>query len=112
MHESFQPVCLNYKVLRKQWVQWMDVASSSITELLTAQVRFEVTSSWLLVVAFLILSRLLTMTAYMYRQFTHWAHETLGSGVRIVIPLCVVSAICRTFLEETGHYVGFIRDAA
>ena len=51
------------------------------------------------------LCRLLRLAAY--RQFTHWAHEMLGRGVRIVIPSCVVSAVRRAFPEESGHYVGF-----
>ena len=49
--------------------------------------------------------RLLRLAAY--RQFTHWTHEKLGRGVRVVIPLCVVSAVRRAFPEESGHYVAF-----
>jgi hypothetical protein len=66
----------------------MEVAPASVTEPLS--------------------SRLLRLTAY--RQFTYWAHERLGRGVRVVIPCCVVSAVRRAFPEESGHYVGF-RDA-
>ena len=53
----------------------------------------------------LFLPRLLRLTAY--RQFTYWAHQRLGRGVRIVVPSCIVSAVRRAFPEESGHYVGF-----
>ncbi|XP_062500751.1 P2X purinoceptor 7-like isoform X2 [Corticium candelabrum] len=82
-HDSFHTVCLHYEVLRTA-VGVMNVSPGSITEPLTA--------------------RLLRLAAY--RQFTHWAHEMLGRGVRIVIPSCVVSAVRRAFPEESGHYVG------
>ena len=42
-----------------------------------------------------------------YRQFTWWAHGTLGKRRRRVIPSCVVKAIRAQFPEEDGLYVGF-----
>lgn len=43
-----------------------------------------------------------------YRNFTSWVHGRLGSGIRKIIPSCIVSAIRRKFPEETGIYTGFI----
>ncbi|CAH3148908.1 unnamed protein product [Pocillopora meandrina] len=42
-----------------------------------------------------------------YRQFTWWAHGVLGKNRRRIVPACVVTAIRKTFPEESGNYVGF-----
>jgi len=42
-----------------------------------------------------------------YRQFTWWAHGSLGKKRRRVIPACVVKTIRETFPEDDGDYVGF-----
>ena len=50
------------------------------------------------------LCRLLRLVAYF--QFAHEKLK-LGRGVRVVIPLCVGSAVRRAFPEESGCYIGF-----
>ena len=42
-----------------------------------------------------------------YRQFTWWEHGVLGKNRRRIVPACVVTAIRKTFSEESGNYVGF-----
>ncbi|XP_060882052.1 uncharacterized protein LOC132953700, partial [Metopolophium dirhodum] len=44
-----------------------------------------------------------------YVQFTHWVNSwtSLGKGVRVVIPACVINKIRNKYPEKDGLYVGF-----
>ncbi|XP_025420053.1 uncharacterized protein LOC112690288 [Sipha flava] len=44
-----------------------------------------------------------------YVQFTHWVNSwtSLGKGIRVVIPTCVINKIRNKYLEKDGLYMGF-----
>ena len=46
-----------------------------------------------------------------YRQFMWWIHNSLGKGVRRVIPSCAIWAIRNKYPQEEGKYYVPFREA-